>query len=361
MSGFPASRAFAPLLVALLLVLAGLIVVIVRGLERNVEKTQRVVKNQAATLENLGNDADKLIAALDRTLAARPPGMDRDRFLGELIRTHEEAPALRADRDRLAEATRVLDSIKQELGEKDDVGGAEDQAIRKLIEIATTVAAYEDARETPSEVRDRIAGLNELLEKREHDRAKTKGQVANLQRALKRAEQVKQRPPCWTDAETGKVEYIFDIALLETGFAIKDRGLAHRRAEQAALPLGGVRFEEIIDTRAFLNQTLPLLSWSKKSDCRFYVRVFDLTGPDAKDAYKIRARTVDDRFYSYEVRGEVFPLAGIVAAAAPKAGEPAMPEAPPVRAPAPDTPPPAKKEADADPIKALLDFLGFGK
>lgn len=361
-SGFLTSRAFAPLLLSLLLVLAGLTVVAVRGLEWNIEEKQRVIKGQAAALAHLGDNPDRLIAALNRAMAARPPGMDRDRFLDEMVRTHEEVSAFRADRDRLAEATRILDSIKQELEEKDDTGGAEDQAIRTLIAIATVSAAYEETQGTPSEIRNQIAGLNELLEKRELDRAKTTGQVANLQRALKRAERVKQRPPCWTDAATGKVKYIFDIALLENGFVLKERDLAPRRAEQAALPLGGLQFGKIIETRAFLDQTMPLFSWSKKNDCRFYVRVFDLTGSDAKETYKIRTRSVEERFYTYQVRDEVFPMAGLAAAAR----EPVPPEkpgeAPRAQPPAPAAQPDTRKEAAApDPIKTLLDFLGFGK
>lgn len=364
-SGFLTSRTFAPLVLSLLLVLAALTVIAVRGLEWNVEDRQRVVRDQAAALVSLGDNPDRLIAALNRAMAARPPEMDRDRFLDEMVRIHQEVSAFRAERDRLAEATRILDSVKQELEEKDDAGGAEDQAIRTLIGVATVLAAHEETQGTPSEIRNQIAGLNGLLEKRELDRAKTTGQVANLQRALRRAERVKQKPPCWTDAETGKVEYIFDVALLENGFVLKDRGLAHRRAEQAALPLGGLQFGKIIETHAFLSQTMSLFSWAKKNDCRFYVRVFDLTGSDAKETYKIRARSVEERFYTYQVRDESFPMAGL-AAAAPKTREPAPPATPPetprAQSPAPAAQPDAGKEAAAsDPIKALFDFLGFGK
>ena len=52
-----------------------------------------------------------------------------------------------------------------------------------------------------------------------------------------------------------------------------------------------------MDSREFLTSTRPLFEWSKEKECRFFVRVYDLTKLDEKAIYKNRLRDVESHFY----------------------------------------------------------------
>ncbi len=106
----------------------------------------------------------------------------------------------------------------------------------------------------------------------------------------------RDKKPCWTDAN-GKVRYIFDVALTNGGIELRQDEAAERVDEARTLPLGGIQFGRQLSEESFSAETKPLFDWSNHNDCRFYVRVCDLTGPDEKDLYKRLLRTVEGRFY----------------------------------------------------------------
>ncbi len=413
-SGVFASRAAMALQFSVLLALAALAFVLVRGLERTVADKDALIDEQITMINELGGDTTKLAAAIDQAIAKISPGQDRVRFLSELVQdrdrllselaqdrdrvlseqtqARDEVAALRRDRDRLARATRTLDAIKREL---QDVGidDSVEHAVNRLIGIATEVVQYEEAHGPRSALRSKIAELSSLLEKRDQEVRKTKGLSESLKRVMERARRVTQKPPCWVNAQTRKQEYIFDVALLKGGFVVRDRRLPHRAEDQAALPLQTLKFETFISSKAFLAQTSSIFAWSKARDCRFFARAFDVTGAQDKQAYKAGMRILEQRFYKYEVRDENFSLGGVkgipvvgkppplpkpktetiparpagkessAAPAAPPAPAPVTIVASPAPAPRKDVPLAGKQEAEesGNPIKGLFDFLGLGK
>jgi len=110
-------------------------------------------------------------------------------------------------------------------------------------------------------------------------------------------------PSCWADAETGRVEYIFDVALTSHGLIVRDRALPHRAEERARLPIA-IDFGRELAPATFLSQAYPLYQWSVEHECRFFVRAFDLTAPSEKATYKHHLRILGQRFYLYEVLDE---------------------------------------------------------
>ncbi len=316
-SGFRRSNAAMALQFSVLLALAALVFVLVRGLERTVADRDALIDEQTTVINELGGDTTKVVTAIDQAIAKRSPGKDRVRFLSELIQASDEVGALRQDvgvlrqdRDRLARATRTLESIKREL-QKVDISDSVEQAVNRLIGISTELAEYEEAYGPQSGLRDKIAELGSLLEKRGQEVRKTRGLAESLQRVMERAKRVKQKPPCWANAQTKKPEYIFDVALLKGGFVIRDRQLPHRTKDQAALPIKGLKFNTFIGSNAFLKQTSKIFAWSKTMDCRFFVRAFDATGAHDKEAYKTGMRFLEQRFYKYEILEETFSLRGV--------------------------------------------------
>jgi hypothetical protein len=54
---------------------------------------------------------------------------------------------------------------------------------------------------------------------------------------------------------------------------------------------------EVLSERLFLDRTQPLFESSLAENCRFFVTVFDATGPAEKNRYKSLLRTVEGHFY----------------------------------------------------------------
>lgn len=163
---------------------------------------------------------------------------------------------------------------------------------QKLIEIATRAA----------QAGDPAVRLGEL----EREVVTLRGQIGNLRAKLGELGRGTEMPACWASAETGRPEYIFDVALKSGTFIIRDRKIPHRKKDQAALPLHGIVFDQEIGPDVFLNQTEPLYAWSVKHECRFFVRAFDLTGAAEKEAFKRQMRILEGRFYKLEVLSERF-------------------------------------------------------
>ena len=195
------SRAVASLQFAALLLIAVLAVVIVRGLEQDLVHKEIVIAEISALTDGLGTDPARLIAAANRAMATKPPGMDRDRFFSELVRARQEVAVLREERERLAGAAEALNSVRREL-QGADTGDAVEQVIGKLTGVATALMEYEEAHGTRSGLIDEIAGLSGLLEKRDLDLRRSKDLTKKLQRALERAQRVQQKPSCWIDVRT---------------------------------------------------------------------------------------------------------------------------------------------------------------
>ena len=79
-----------------------------------------------------------------------------------------------------------------------------------------------------------------------------------------------------------------------------DNALPNRARIQKKLPLQQVIFDQELSHEVFLRTASPLYEWSKKEGCRFFVRVYDQTGPHEKSLYKKRLQAVEGRFYKWE-------------------------------------------------------------
>jgi hypothetical protein len=162
---------------------------------------------------------------------------------------------------------------------------------------------------SPNDVKSALQALNsstDLVNKNNalaKENETLKGQLLNLTQRL--GGRGTEYPPCWV-APNGKPDYIFDVALKSNGYIIRDRKLPHRQEEQALLPIQQITFNSEISAGAFSRQTEALLNWSKDHNCRFFVRIYDQTGQQEKDNYKLKERILQQSFYSYEVLNERF-------------------------------------------------------
>lgn len=161
----------------------------------------------------------------------------------------------------------------------------------------------------PKDLKSALSALNnstDLVSQKhvlEKENETLKGQILNLTQRL--GGRGTEYPPCWV-APNGKPDYIFDVALKSNGYIIRDRKLPHRQEEQSQLPIQQISFDTDISQTTFSKQTEALLNWSKEHNCRFFVRIYDLTGQQEKDNYKLKERILQQSFYSYEVLNERF-------------------------------------------------------
>ncbi len=112
-------------------------------------------------------------------------------------------------------------------------------------------------------------------------------------------------PSCWV-RDDESIEYIFDINLTPKGLVVRETGLPHRREERRALKLQNIVMNQDISEASFLSATSNLFERSKSKKCRFFVRVFDSTGPTEKSIYQSRLKTVEAHFYKKLVSNEAF-------------------------------------------------------
>lgn len=107
-------------------------------------------------------------------------------------------------------------------------------------------------------------------------------------------------PSCWT-LDDGTIEYIYDVNLTPAGLVVRETDLPQRASERQTLPVQNIVLNQDISEQLFLSSTSDLFEWSKSRKCRFFVRVFDSTGPTDKKLYQDRLRAVEARFYKLMV------------------------------------------------------------
>jgi hypothetical protein len=217
----------------------------------------------------------------------------------ELVRDYQQAVSrLDAAETALAEKTEELEKAQEELASSEwvrelqkDLDITDPQEFRELAEDA--VELRQEAGEKPT--------LRQL--QRENKRlAENNQQLAQQVRKLGGSGEPLQ---CWYNPETNKSEYIFDVALRDQGFVVRDNALPHRADDQAQLPLSGVNFGKPITPAQFSSQLRPLFRWSLENECRFTVRAYDQV-EGSKSIYKKRLRELEGYFYKLNVDDQSF-------------------------------------------------------
>jgi hypothetical protein len=128
-----------------------------------------------------------------------------------------------------------------------------------------------------------------------------RGQIEQLRSKLDAVGKGTEMPSCLTQ-ESGKTEYLFDVNLFAGGFSVYDRTLSENlEILKMKLPLDMITLGQRVSAERFLDETRPVFDWSKEQQCRFFVRLFDRTGPTEKGIYKRMMRILEMHFYKFEV------------------------------------------------------------
>ena len=89
---------------------------------------------------------------------------------------------------------------------------------------------------------------------------------------------------------------MYAITIREQGYDIRSVWPDHREEEAETIP-GARAMSEAATLTSFRNAASEVLGWSKRHDCRHYVRVSDEA--ESKQAFKNGLLTIEDYFYKY--------------------------------------------------------------
>ena len=165
-------------------------------------------------------------------------------------------------------------------------------ALREMRRVLDQIKQKDDGSET----------LAQEVEKQGHRLANQEGQLRRYEAQLKEAGLGKGERPCWVRPD-GTIEYLYDIVLASDGIRMREYQYTHRQRERSLLPMPVVDPAEMLTPAQFLRRTEPLFNHGLAKDCRFFVVVYDATGPAEKELYKGLLRTVEGHFFKRLDRG----------------------------------------------------------
>jgi hypothetical protein len=140
------------------------------------------------------------------------------------------------------------------------------------------------------------------LEKQSFQIANQDGQLKRYESQLKDAGLGKGERPCWVKPD-GTVEFLYDVVLTNRGIRMREYSYPQRSRERALLPLPKVNPSEALSEEEFLRRTAPVYKSSLATNCRFFVVIYDATGPAQKELYKQQLSAVEGHFYKRLARG----------------------------------------------------------
>ncbi len=138
--------------------------------------------------------------------------------------------------------------------------------------------------------------LAKQLTQQSHQLANKEGQLQRYEKMLVEAGLGKGERPCWVKPD-GTIEYLYDIILASDGIRMREYQYEHRSNERSRLQMPAVNPTEALNTEEYLRITKPLYDNSVADNCRFFVAIYDDTGPTEKELYKELLRTVENHFY----------------------------------------------------------------
>ena len=187
------------------------------------------------------------------------------------------------DRDtQLAELTEIQDLVS-------DTAGNSDRAAEEIRDALRLKEGIDNFNEKTA---DQITDADSLAQKLDDSlRARDlEGQVRNLTDRLGG----RDLPPCWAHRETGNIEYLFDIVIMDTGLLLTSAAPDYRRQEFDALINTDRLIRGRISLRTFETLAAPILVVTNDQDCRHYVRITDRS----ESSYKLTL-TIEDYFYKF--------------------------------------------------------------
>ncbi len=251
-------------------------------LEKEHERRRAIETNLRDANTKISNLSEQI-----SVLSSLSKGRDIEEFVRELIAARESARELKSIKSELTEAKELVSEYEEVLE------GASPKEVAEALEEAITIKSILEqfGDKHAEQILKEYADLQ--IEKNRLD-----GQLANAQKKMESMGKGNEMPSCWATAD-GTVEYIYEVAVTSGGMTVRETILAHRKVDRGSLPVSMISLGQEVSETKFKTMVRPLYNWSVDKRCRFYVKVYDLTGPTVKELYKQRLKTVVGNFYRH--------------------------------------------------------------
>jgi hypothetical protein len=174
---------------------------------------------------------------------------------------------------------------------------------------ALKIVEYLNKNEGKESFEKNLISIENTIEKQEREKTNLQGQLSYLQKKFSTVGRGTEKPACWATSD-GRPEYIFSIAMESDGLKLHRNEISeNRKLEYAELPTKDIVLDTKINFVDFKSTTNNLYRWSNEKECRFFVKIFDLTKNDEKAVYKKNLRIIGEHFYYYEPVDEKYQLA----------------------------------------------------
>ena len=247
----------------------------------------------------------------------------RQRQLRQTMR--DATPVKLVELKELQDSQALLDQLRSELGVSEQLP-PEDfrklvRAMQPVLSTGTGPAALAELQAEIERQKAVTEGLKEALSKSQdgkadeviqrieaqsHELANKEGQLKRYEKQLEQVGQGKGARPCWVQPD-GTIDYLYDVVLTSSGIRMKEYPYPSRAGERALLPMPPADPAETLSESEFLRRTLPLYRSSEAQNCRFFVWIYDGTGPQDKELYKRLRRAVEGHFYINPTRQDRVP------------------------------------------------------
>lgn len=233
------------------------------------------------------NEKNQKISELVENLKEKYGEDNFDEYFTEINKLQESVKRANELENELKDKTSQLAFLENKFSEIFNIND-KNKIIEQLKESAELNKLIKDA--LPN-VTDTSKALKQIL--LEHN--DVVGQNNNLRQQIVKLGNGLVHPPCWADAKSGAIEFIYDITIFEDGVTFS-RGWPDSRNEQA---LTDPSIVSVIGTyknnNEHLAKTKSIFDDSVRKGCRHFVRISDKA--ISKDAFKKQLFAIETHFY----------------------------------------------------------------
>lgn len=212
---------------------------------------------------------------------------DFEEYFSEIVKLKERVERvnqLELELQRKESDLNLLENKMAEIFKNEDI----EKTIANIEEVARVKKLISTALPNESQLDKALSML--LIQLRD-----AKGQNNNLRQHIVKLGNGLDHPPCWADSETGSIEYMFDVTILEDGVTFA-RGWPDSRNEQAISEPNIVgAIGSYNNSEEHLMKTKIIYEDSVKNSCRHFVRISDKA--ISKDAFKKNLLAIEKHFY----------------------------------------------------------------
>jgi hypothetical protein len=196
------------------------------------------------------------------------------------------------ENESLTQAIATAEKIREQLSNAMD--SAQGAAASNIEQVLRDAEAYNSL--AGKDVQEELSRL--LDENRELE-----GRLENVSTALDGAKKQLGNglvyPSCFRNSN-GRTQFVFEVEFDESSVVMQALAVPGNEDKKRVAPFGRISTGIKLSPAQFTEATKPLFDWSKQEECRFFVRIYDLTRPENKDVYKQMMKTVENHFYKYE-------------------------------------------------------------